>query len=97
MLEGDPAHRGMAMRNARFKFLWFTAEGSGWEGVWDKGVFKKWNHSDLLKNDRVFTNRYVYKVKRSSKTGAAYRFKSRLIVRGFEMEKGKSLVVKSPT
>jgi hypothetical protein len=26
MLEGDPAHRGMAMRNARFKPFWLTAE-----------------------------------------------------------------------
>ena len=28
MLEGDPAHRGMAMRNARFKPVWHTAETS---------------------------------------------------------------------
>jgi hypothetical protein len=34
-------------------------------------------------------SRYVYKIKRSAKSGAAYRFKARLIVRGFEMEKGK--------
>ncbi len=46
------------------------------EAFGDKGVFKKWNHSDLLKNVRVFTSRYVYKIKRSAKTGAAYRFKS---------------------
>jgi hypothetical protein len=86
MLEGDPDHRGMSMFNARFKSFWLTVETSEWEGLWDKGVFKKWNRSDLLKNDRVFTNRYVYKIKWSVKTGAAYRFKSRLIVRGFEME-----------
>jgi hypothetical protein len=89
MLEGDPDHRGMAMRNARFKPFWFTVEASEWEGLLDKGVFKKWNRSDLLRNDRVFTSRYVYKIKRSAKTGAVYPFKSRLIVRGFEMEKGK--------
>jgi hypothetical protein len=65
ILEGDPAHRGMAMRNARFKPFWLTAEAS--EGLWDKGVSKTWNRSDLLKNDRVFTSRYVYKVKRSAK------------------------------
>jgi hypothetical protein len=88
MLEGDPAHRGMAMRKARFKPFWLTVEASEWEEVWDKGVFKKWNRSDLLKNDRAFTSRYVDKIKRSAKTGAAYR-KARLIVRGFEMEKGK--------
>jgi hypothetical protein len=38
------------------------------------------------------------KMKRSSKTGAACRFKARLIVRGFEMEKGKDYLQKnSPT
>ena len=36
----------------------------------------------------MFTSRYVYKLKRNAKTGAAYRFKARLIVRGFEMVKG---------
>ncbi len=66
-----------------------TAEASEWEGLWNKGVFKKWKRSDLLKNDRAFTSRYVYKIKRSAKTGAVFRFKTRLIVRGFEMEKGK--------
>ncbi len=50
-------------------------------------MFKKWNRKDLLPSDRVFTSRYVYKIKRNAKTGAAYRFKARLIVRGFEMEK----------
>ncbi len=35
----------------------------------------------------MFTSRYVYKIKRNAKTGAAFRFKARLIVRGFEMEK----------
>ena len=89
MLEGDPAHMGVAMGNARFKPFWLTAEASEWEGQFDKGVFKKGKRSDLLKNDRVFTSRYVYKIKRSAKTGAAYRFKARLFVRGFEMEKGK--------
>jgi hypothetical protein len=55
----------MAMRNAQFKPFWLTAEVSEWEGLWDKGVFKKGNFlkiSDLLKNDRVFTSRYVTKL-----------------------------------
>jgi hypothetical protein len=55
-------------------------------------MFKKWNRSDLLLNDRVFTSRYVYKIKRSAKTREAYRFKARMIVRGFEMEKGVDYV-----
>ncbi len=50
-------------------------------------MFKKWNRKDFLSNDRVFTSRYVYKIKRNAKTGSSYRFKARLIVRGFEMEK----------
>jgi hypothetical protein len=92
LLEDDPAHRGIAMRNHRFKPFWLKAETLEWEGLWAKDVFKKWNRSDLLPDDRVFTSRYVYKIKRSSKTGAAYRFKARLIVRGFEMEKGVDYV-----
>jgi hypothetical protein len=43
MLEDDPAHRGIAMRNARFKLFWLTEEALEWEGPWDKGVFKKKN------------------------------------------------------
>ena len=50
-------------------------------------MLKKWNKKDLFPSDRVFTSRYVYKIKRNAKTGVAYRFKVSLIVRGFEMEK----------
>jgi hypothetical protein len=79
-------HRGVALRNPRCKPFWLRAEGDEWQGLWEKGVFKKWNRSDLLPNDRVFTSRYVYKIKRSAKTGEAYKFKARMIVRGLEME-----------
>ena len=61
MLESAPTHRGMVMYNVRFKPFWFTAEASEWEGLWGKGVFKKWKRSDHLNNDGVFTSRYVYK------------------------------------
>ena len=53
MLEGDPGHRGIAMSKVQFKSFWLSAT-SEWEGLWDKGVFKKWKRSDLLKNDPVF-------------------------------------------
>ncbi len=33
MLEGDPAHRCMAICNARFNPFWVTAETSKWEGL----------------------------------------------------------------
>ena len=71
-----------------FRPYWIQAEEKERQGLWDKGVFKKWSRKDLLSNDRVFTSRYVYKLKRSAVTGEVYRFKARLIVRGFQMEKG---------
>ena len=40
----------------------------------------------------MFTGKYVYKIKHSAKTGEAYRFKARMIVRGLEMEKGLDLI-----
>jgi hypothetical protein len=87
LLEGSPAHHGAAMRNLKFKPFWLTVEETEWSGLWEKGVFKKWNRKDLLPNDRVFTSRYVYKINRNAKPGVAYSFKVSLIVRGFEMEK----------
>ena len=88
LLEGDPMHRGIAMRNPRHKPCWLRAEGDEWQGLWEKGTSKKLNRCDsVLPHDRVFTSRYVYKIKRSAKTGEAYRFKARMIVRSFEMEK----------
>jgi hypothetical protein len=54
-------------------------------------MFKKWSRSDLLPNDRVFTSQYVYTIKRSAR-GEAYQFKTRMVVRGFEMEKGVDYV-----
>jgi hypothetical protein len=80
------------LRNPRHKPFWLRAEGDEWQGLWEKSTLKKWNRSDLLPNDRVFISRYVYKIKRSAKTGKAYRFKTRMIVRGFEVEKGVDYV-----
>jgi hypothetical protein len=88
LLEDDPPHRGVAMRNARFRPYWIQAEEKEWQSLWEKVVFKKWSRKDLLSNDRVFTSKYVYKLKRSAITGEVYLFKARLIVRGFQMEKG---------
>ena len=56
LLEGDSVHRGVAMRNPLFKPFWLRSEGDEWQGLWEKGVLKKWNRSDLLPNDRVFTS-----------------------------------------
>ena len=76
LLEGDPVHRGAAMRNPRFNLFWLRAEGDERQGLWEKGVFMKWHKSDLLPNDHVFTSRYIYKIMRSAKTVEEYRFKA---------------------
>jgi hypothetical protein len=72
----------------RFRPSWVQAEEKEWQGLWEKDVFKKWSQKDMLSYDRVFTRRCVYKLKRSAITGEVYRFKARLIVWGFQMEKG---------
>ena len=41
LLEGDPPHRGAALRNQKFKPFWLAAEEAEWAGLWDKGVFKR--------------------------------------------------------
>ena len=43
LLEGDPPHRGAAMRNRCFAPYWIhiQAEEQEWQGLWEKGVFKK--------------------------------------------------------
>jgi hypothetical protein len=40
-LEHDPPHRGVVMRNARFRPYWIQAEEKEWQDLWEKGVFKK--------------------------------------------------------
>ena len=47
LLEGRPEHRGATMINLKFKPFWLTAEETEWSGLWEKGVFKKWNTKDL--------------------------------------------------
>jgi hypothetical protein len=47
LLEDDPPHRGVAMRNARFRPDWIQAEEKELQGLWEKGVFKKWSRKDL--------------------------------------------------
>ena len=41
LLEGDPPHRGAALRNQKFKPFWLAAEEAEWAGLWDKGFFKR--------------------------------------------------------
>ncbi len=50
LLEDSPAHHGDAIRNLKFKPFWLTTEETEWSGLWEKGVFKKWNRKDFLPN-----------------------------------------------
>ena len=34
LLEGDPPHRGVALRNLKFKRFWLAAEEAEWAGLW---------------------------------------------------------------
>ena len=54
--------------------------------MWKRNCFKVWKLSDLAADDRVFTSRYVYKLKRDAISGKVSRFKARLIVQGFKMQ-----------
>ena len=82
VLEPDPPNRRVAMSHHRFRPLWLAAEAVEWKGLWERGCFKKWKQSDLLLNDRVFTSRYHYKIKRDPKTLKISKFKVRLVVQG---------------
>ena len=85
MLQPDPAHRGAAMAS-NFRPFWLTAEQEEWAGLWQRKCFKVWKRADLARDDRIFTSRYVYKLKRDAITGKVSRFKARLIVQGFKMQ-----------
>ena len=85
MLQPDPAHRGDAMAS-NFRPFWLTAEQEEWDGLWTRKCFKVWKRADLAADDRVFTSRYVYKLKRDAISGKVSRFKARLIVQGFKMQ-----------
>jgi len=71
---------------SHFRPFWITAEQEEWDGSWKQNCFKVWKRSALAANDRVFTSRYVYKLKRDAISGKVSRFKARLIVQGFKMQ-----------
>jgi len=71
---------------SHFRPIWLTAEQQEWDGLWKRNCFKVWKRSDLAADDRVFTSRYVYKLKRDAISGKVSRFKACLIVQGFKMQ-----------
>ena len=75
------------MRNLHFRPHWLKAESLEWQELWDKEVFKKWSHQNILHTDRVSATIHVNTSKRKAAAGEAHRFKARLILRRFEMTK----------
>jgi hypothetical protein len=41
LLEGDPMHSGVAMRNPRFKPFWLRVEGDEWQGLWERACLRR--------------------------------------------------------
>jgi len=72
---------------SHFRPFWLTAEQEdSWDGLWKRNCFKLWKRSDLAADDRVFTSRYIHKLKRDAISGKVSQFKACLIVQGFKIQ-----------
>jgi len=80
----DPKHHGQAMRSA-MKAEWIKSQASEMDGIRRRGVFQKVLHPLFTPQDRVFTSRSHYKIKR--KGGEFDHFKVRLVVQGQHMRR----------
>jgi len=80
----NPKHHGQAMRST-MKAEWIKGQTSEMEGLWRRGVFQKILRSSLTPQDRVFTSRFHYKIKR--KGGAFDKCKVHLVVQGQHMRR----------
>ena len=80
----DPKHHGQVMRSA-MKAERIKSQTSELDGLWRRGVFQKVLRSSLTPQDRVFTSRFHYKIKR--KGGEFDKCKVRLVVQGQHMRR----------
>jgi len=80
----DPKHHGQAMRSA-MKADWIKSQTSEMDGLWRRGVFQKVLRSSLTPQDRVFTSRFNYKIKRKGREFD--KCKVRLVVQGRHMRR----------
>eukprot|EP00961_Rhodomonas_salina_P038514 517548-Rhodomonas_salina.2 len=69
--------------------FWIKSQNKEIKGLWDKGCFKRWKHSELLNDDWVFGSLFHYHIKRDSATGHVTNCKARLVVMGNRMKEGK--------
>ena len=80
----DPKHRGHMLRSP-MKAAWIVAENSEMEGLARRKVWVRVHRSKLTAQDKVFSTRFHYKIKR--KNGTFDKCKVRLVVQGQHMHK----------
>ena len=80
----DPKHRGHMLRSP-MKAAWITAENSEMEGLARRKVWVRVHRSKLTAQDKVFSTRFHYKIKR--KNGKFDKCKVRLVVQGQHMHR----------
>jgi len=62
----DPQHHGQATRSA-MKAEWIKSQTSEMDSLWRRGIFQKALRSSLTPQDRVFTSRFHYKIRRKGR------------------------------
>ena len=72
----DPKHHGQAMRSPMLT-EWIKIQGLEMQGLWSRGVFQKVLRTSFTPQDRVFSTRFHYKIKR--KGGDFDKCKFRLV------------------
>ena len=80
----DPKLHGQAMRSPMCT-EWIKSQGPGMQGLWSRDVFQKVSQTSLTPQDRVFSTRFHYKIKR--KGGEFDKYKVRLDVQGQHMKR----------
>jgi len=80
----DPKHHGQAMRSPR-RTERIKRRCLEMQGFWTRGVFQKVSQTSLTPQDRVFSTRFHYKIKR--KGGEFDKCKVPLVVQGQHMKR----------
>jgi len=82
--EPNPKHHGQAMRST-MKAEWIKSQTGEMDGLWRRSVFQKVLPSSLNPQDRVFTSRFHYKIKRTG--GKFDKCKVRLVLQRQHMRR----------
>jgi len=80
----DPKHHGQAMRSS-MRTEWIKSQNLEMQGLWSCGVFQKVLQTSLCPQDKVFSTRFHYKIKR--KGDEFDKCKVRLMVQGQHMKR----------